>query len=107
MSIPKQSQVMGQSRHIMYVKDDNGEWVRYMQAKNLRSLMDLFEKKGDEDIEVVRIQRLRITTTFSAGEYDTIDPWDDEQVEILLEEDQAQRLEVHNRKRKKSNDYST
>ena len=106
MSIPKQSQVMGQSRHIMYVKDDNGEWVRYMQAKNLKSLMDLFEKKGDGDIEVVRIQRLKVTTTFSAGEYDIIDPWDYDQVETLLEEDQAQRLKTHNRKRKKNNDSS-
>ena len=106
MSIPVQTQNMHSSKHIMYVKDENGYWVRYLQAKNLRQLLDLFEKAGDENIEVVRIQRLRTKSSFIAEEYITIDPWDDLQVETALEEDFKQRSRQRREKQARRDRYN-
>lgn len=91
MSIPLQTQKMSDSKHIMYVKNSDGEWIRYMQAKNLKQLFDLFEKAGDETIESVRIQRLRVSTSLSAEEPITVDPWNQTDVDDALAADRALR----------------
>ncbi len=91
MSIPLQTQKMSDSKHIMYVKNSDGEWIRYMQAKNLKQLFDLFEKAGDETIESVRIQRLRVATSLSVEEPITVDPWDEGEVDDALAADRILR----------------
>ena len=99
MTIPIQTQASHAIKYIMYTKDENGEWQRYLQGRTIQGLMDLFEKKGDENLEVVRVQKLRMSTVVESYPYHTVDPWDDDDIFGLMQDEAAKKLEDQ-RKRK-------
>lgn len=79
-----------QTKHVMYKKDGD-EWVRVLKAKNLKQLVDLYDKIDDLDLETVRIQQIRTTTTISIEQFITIDINDDLQVEAAIDNDNKRR----------------
>ena len=79
-----------QTKHVMYKKDGD-EWVHALKAKNLKQLIDLYDKIDDLDLGTVRIQQIRTTTTISIEQFITIDMNDDLQVEAAIDNDNKRR----------------
>jgi hypothetical protein len=103
-------QTFHSAKHLMYVKDADGEWVLYMQGKNLRQVLNLFDKHGDEEVLEARIQQMRVVTTVITEPYIQIDPLDAEQVDAALRDDKLSRVktreQMDRRKKKRgSNDH--
>jgi hypothetical protein len=108
MSKPVDSHVFHSTKHVMYTKDPSGEWVRYMGAKNLQQLLDLYRKQRDANVipRVVRIQQIRTVTKVITEQHITLDLLNEKQIEAVLFDDKERRARNDRDRRQKKKEGS-